>query len=695
MEREVASRRVRFGVFDLDVRTGELCKCGVPLGLQDQPFQILRELVLDPGELVTRERLQEKLWPDGTVVDFDHRLNAGVQKLRELLGDSARNPRFIETLPKKGYRFIAPVESIEEEAPERPGLPLRRLSRRGLVAVGVTVIAAKLSSAWPRMERRPLQFTRRQLTYSPGPERMPSLSPDGARVAYQWKGDVYVRHLGAAAQEPIPITQSQEIEWNPVWSPDGTKLAFLRIMARGPIRAQLILVPPIAGATETVLGEHFQRGSAGSIAWSPDGKFIALNCQMEPESHRPSQICIYSLETGKYHALTSPRNRAGDWWPVFSPDGRSIAYNAVNSGLYVLPVSSDMRPQGPPVAIGGDWYYPVPVGWSPDGEEILVASRMWTGEEGLWRVAPKVDAEPRLERLGSFASATLWQSPAGQVRIVYEDVRESAQIMRVDLAQSPPREPTPLTRSTEMDINPQFSPDGMRVAFMSNRTGPYGVWVCTLNDCETPDLLAVLPPFAGFSIPLWSPRGDRIAVDAIHRSPRRDAYIVDVASQRVSPSLTELGGRWPSWTHDGESIYYVRPEAAGIWKQHVARGEATLVLEGFGDGPTAESPDGRFLYFLHRRNLMRADIAPAGALGEPVLLAQQVVSFAPASQGVYFREMAGPVWFLDTADSDRRRVAEAPTPMPSPIAVSPDERWLLYADRQQPEVNLVLLESVQ
>ena len=114
-EQEAGSKslRVRFSVYEADLRTGELRKHGNRLRLQDQPFQVLSLLLERPGELVTREELRQKLWPADTFVDFDHSLNTAINKLRETLGDSSTEPRFIETLPRRGYRFIAPVERHE------------------------------------------------------------------------------------------------------------------------------------------------------------------------------------------------------------------------------------------------------------------------------------------------------------------------------------------------------------------------------------------------------------------------------------------------------------------------------------------------------------------------------------------------------------------------------------------------------
>ena len=107
---ENSSRIARFGIFELDLAAGELRKNGARLRLQEQPFQVLAALVERPGDVVTREDLRQKLWPSDTFVDFDHSLNTAINKVREVLGDSASSPRYIETLARRGYRFLAPVE---------------------------------------------------------------------------------------------------------------------------------------------------------------------------------------------------------------------------------------------------------------------------------------------------------------------------------------------------------------------------------------------------------------------------------------------------------------------------------------------------------------------------------------------------------------------------------------------------------
>src|SRR5271167_9757 len=147
MEAPLRTRKTRFGAFEVDLHSGEVYKHGIRLKLQDQPFRVLALLLERPGDMVTREELHQRLWPADTFADFDTGLNSAIKKLRDVLGDSAEEPRYIETLPRRGYRFIAQVENGDLSASaalhEKPAvLPLRPTpkiwnKRRFLVAAGV------------------------------------------------------------------------------------------------------------------------------------------------------------------------------------------------------------------------------------------------------------------------------------------------------------------------------------------------------------------------------------------------------------------------------------------------------------------------------------------------------------------------------------------------------------------------------
>ncbi len=151
--------RARFGTFQLDRRTGELWKDGRKVKLQEQPFRILELLLADPGEVVAREQLRATLWPADTFVDFEDGLNAAIRKLRQALDDSAENPRFVETLPKRGYRFIAPIAVVPPEREKSSGGGRSTLRARlaphwlkllmGLTAL--TAVAMSVAVWWPQL----------------------------------------------------------------------------------------------------------------------------------------------------------------------------------------------------------------------------------------------------------------------------------------------------------------------------------------------------------------------------------------------------------------------------------------------------------------------------------------------------------------------------------------------------------------
>jgi DNA-binding winged helix-turn-helix (wHTH) protein len=137
--------RLRFGVFELDLRAGELRKHGLKVRIQEQPFQVLAMLVEHSGEVVTREDLQRKLWPVDTFVDFDHGLNKAVNKIREALGDSSESPRFVETVSRRGYRFLADVKDVDAMPVRNPTLQFSRIPRRVVELARIT----EASSPYP------------------------------------------------------------------------------------------------------------------------------------------------------------------------------------------------------------------------------------------------------------------------------------------------------------------------------------------------------------------------------------------------------------------------------------------------------------------------------------------------------------------------------------------------------------------
>src|SRR3974390_145917 len=180
----------RFGVFELDARSGELRRSGIKLRLQDQPYQVLLKLLENAGQTVTREQLRSTLWPADTFVDFETGLNTTIKRLRETLGDSAENPTFIETVPKRGYRFIAPVSSPSSAAAtsETMVTPGRSRFRKALPLVAAVVLAALSVGFTLRHWSRPALARARVLDFAPltsdGQAKYGPLLTDGSRIYF-------------------------------------------------------------------------------------------------------------------------------------------------------------------------------------------------------------------------------------------------------------------------------------------------------------------------------------------------------------------------------------------------------------------------------------------------------------------------------------------------------------------------------
>ncbi len=274
-----APRPVRFGIFEADLNTGELRKRGRRVSVQDQPFQVLALLLRHPGELVTREDLQTALWPAGTFVEFEHGVNTAIKKLRQLLGDSADNPRFIETLPKRGYRFIAPVAdvAVSEARPAPPAL--RRRWRWWVAGAGVAILAAGsvfwvVSKSW--RAARPVQTRSLRLAIAlPGDAPlapgglMPqahdrpvlALSPDGTRLAYVAQvgkqTQICIRDMGSGLVTRLSGTEGGH---TPFFSPDGAWLGFF---ADGKLKRTATRGGPVLVLTDAP--------SPYGAAWGTDG----------------------------------------------------------------------------------------------------------------------------------------------------------------------------------------------------------------------------------------------------------------------------------------------------------------------------------------------------------------------------------------------------------------------------------------
>lgn len=603
--------RLKFGPFELSGSTGELLKQGVLLKLQPQPFHVLRLLVSRPGELVTREEIQEALWPNGTTVEFSQGLNFCVRQIRAALNDDARDPRFIETLPKRGYRFIAPVVAVPsgEAAPEpaetvsRADLkPRPRLTWRWAATGAAAVLLVVMGTVLGRGSSTKVGhlFQVAKVTTYPGDEREPSLSPDGNQVAFSWgegkEGGRYIYVVQIGGQSPMQITHHDSTrsagDGFPAWSPDGSQIVFLRRYDLN--HAEIVVVPAMGGAERKLQAMGALKETVYPLfAWTPDSRQILFTGQITEESVSRYTLNLISLETGQIKPfLLAGSGATGDASPAFSPDGQWLMFSRyteiAKATLMVQKLGAGLEPQGEPMAVpGAAGNPPRSPSWSPDSKRVVFTSG---GQILEWVVG---DATRVVDATGpSEVLSTVWQRD-GRVRSVTARESSNLDIWRLDLDPAthvPLSKPVRVAPSTADEGVPRFSPDGRRLVFTSNRTNAREVWISDASGENPKQLSHVNAYILGY--PRWSPDGKRIAFHArIRDEGEAWIYVADVDSgtpRRLAPGMTV------SWSLDGKYLYGDVPTGGKIIRIRIADGNVEPLFDG--DMPVETTDGKRLLY---------------------------------------------------------------------------------------------------
>ena len=709
-----ARRAVRFGVFEVDFQSGELRKQGVRIRLQEQPFQVLTALLERPGELVTREELVRRLWADGTVVDFDRGLNAAVTRLRQALCDSAEAPRYVETVARRGYRWVAHVEPVGERAVPVP-VPVspvgehsagRRSPRVIALCAGIIVLAAVWWFNRARVDSPGMRFTVSPLTTGVGVERNPSFSPDGSQIVYEWLRDDRQRHLYVKVigpGNPIPLTSGAGAEYGPAWSPDGRLIAFLRQLNETTVG--IYVVPPIGGVERKVAESPSPRYVVlrrfhGRLAWTHDSRHLIVSV---PERIGAGEgLLLVGIESEEKKWLTQGTQDAssGDREPSVSPDGLMVAFARgyyARQEIYLLPLTSDLSPAGSPRPLRTRIHGQSPA-WMPDGKRLVYTSinpgMVFGAEVSMVSLDGSEPAHP-LPDLGRNA-AVVAVSRAGS--IAYSRVVMESNIWRQEIARRGESVPPPvrLLASSATDANAQYSPDGKRIAFASNRSGHIEIWTCGSDGADCIQVTDFKTP-SSTGTPRWSPDGKDLVFDSASAGDPA-VYIVS-ASGGVTRRVTDsrLKGVVPSWSHDGAWIYFSSPMTgrSEIWKISPAGGNAVQVTRD-GGFVAFDSPNSRTLYYT--KNEGKAKLFRSSIDGRDETELFSGVSnrgFSVAADRIYYlREEADgstcirQFLFATGKDAQVALLREQPS---LGLGLSPDGRYLIYSQLRTAS-NLMLGE---
>ena len=654
METQVLSRRIlRFAAFELDLAAGELRRNGRKVKLQEQPFQILAMLLERPGEVVTREEVQQRLWPGDTYVEFDRSLNTAVKRLRETLGDSASRPHFVETLPRRGYRFIAPVEgsrgamqpSLARQptpVPSEELVPKRKL-RVQQVLLAVTVVTLFVVS-FVHFRREPIapqeipvrrfSFTPEHLTYVFREIAQAVISPNGKHIVYvAGPGDprLWVRDLDREQPREFEGTEGTRL---PFWSPDSEFIGFAaggevkKISTQGGAAATICKLPHstyfgsswssdgdsivFASGVPFKLYEVAARGGTPRLLaepdWSGKGPSIGLPHFLPSSSDGRTliyakgtaggtEIVVWNLQTGE------PRVLGDGFSPVYSPTGH-IIYTELDEGdLWALPFSLEtLSPMGEAFPIVGEGVAP-----SVSDDGTLLYSDLVQGRQQLvWldRQGKKLGAigqpqqqirDPRL-------------SPDGRRVVVHglEDGNTDVWVHEVD---RPLRQR--VTFHSGYDGRAIWSPSGKEVTFRSTREGYYDIYTRPLEGTGEPELLVGTP--LSQQAHDWSPDGKHLLYTAIDPENGLDLWYLerkqDGSGFDALPFLqTQFRETEPRFSPDGRFVVY-RSDKSGrneIYVRTFPDGENDWQVSTKGGVQPRWSHNGKELFYVEGDTLVAA-----------------------------------------------------------------------------------------
>ncbi len=692
-----------FGGFRLDAKNRLLYSAdnGEPVALTLKEFEILYFFVKNAAQVVKKDDLLDAVWKDTFVEEGT--LTRNISRLRKKLGEANEDAdKFIETLPKRGYRFLPQVVKSNENAlvieeqtqmrvrieetisevidaetrgrgdaekkilalPNVPASPRLRVPVSLLLAFGFLTIAAIGFLVWNAYFRQTAPETITVTKITPfsgatGRENTPAFSPDGKQIAFAWNGgedggnsNIYVRLVGAA--EPVRLTDNEFNEQYPIFSPDGNSIAFVRSF---PDHGEVILIPALGGAQRRVA--RLFSGFA-SISFAPDGQSIAVIDTENSKDGGQYAVYVINLQTGERRRVTDPGDFAGETTPRFSPDGKSLAFVRVftdkNQDLFVVSTSGGEAEQ-----ITFDKTIIHSLAWDADGRNIFFVSYRGGTQPNVWRVSVGGGEAAEVAATSGRDITNVAVAPDGKTLAFVENTRNT-DIWSVSANQPSPKK---FAASVYSEQDASFSPDGLRVVFASNRTGKYAIW---LADADGKNLRMLNDSLFKVTSPHFSPDGLRVVFGG---TSDENADIFVVSAEGGAPRrLTENAGRnfAPTWSADGTEIYFTsnRTGEFQIWKIPASGGEAVQITQK-GAFEAFAAPDGKTVFYTKKQsNTTELWQVPANGGAEQYLpefaRAGFTGSWTMTQKGIYFlardSEQFLKIMFYDFADKKIKDAAE-------------------------------------
>lgn len=680
--------------------------------LEPKVMAVLLTLAAHPHQVVHKDDLIAAVWPD-TFVSDDVLIRC-ISILRRVTEDDAHHPRFIQTVPKVGYRLVAPISPIAAEPVEAvlsvhgtaaDPTPILKSSTRLwwiLAAAAIVLVAASITAAtlWARHARgldtpsfsRTLQFT-----FGAGEQTQPALAPDGRRMAFvvipEGGGPrrIYLKQIGSEAMVPLgdtPGTPGQDDQYSPAWSPDGRQLAYL-----SRFKDQLgLYVADLATHTarRVYIPQEPSHWEQGALSWSADGHSLVFPDHVGAQPN--SEIFRLNLLTGEARAITSPPpGWEGDLNPAISPDGQKLAFTRASEtavrDIWWLTLADGKLHQ-----LTHDHMNIDSLTWSADSASVLFSSNRG-GKYALWQMALTGTAPSRL----TVGTEDAYQPTAGwhKGQLAYTQGSAIWSIVRVQ-----PDSETTVLSSTQQDSAPALSPDGRWFAIQSLRSGSQEIWIASVDGTQLRQLTFLCGPLTGS--PAWSHDGQRILFDS---RPDTHSHIFVVPAAGGQPRQLTFGDGndiIPRFSQDDSTVYF-RSNRAGRWqlfKMPATGGDPQPVTSKDGIVPQ-ESPDGRYLYYARgdEDGLWRVPVA-GGA--EQQVLTQPSANYwgywQVTPRGIVYLDRTGPTPALRLYNPDTKQTTLYATLRQSPppyagLTVSADGRLALMTGERDAGRHITLAEA--
>jgi Tol biopolymer transport system component/DNA-binding winged helix-turn-helix (wHTH) protein len=707
------SARYRFGSYELDVEGRQVSRRGETLSLTPKTFDLLLALAEGQGRAMSRDELIRVLWSEAFVEEAN--LSFQISALRKALGDEGAN--YIETVPKHGYRFTCPL--VRAEAPQAVPLPDRRRSPRRIfvaIALALSLIGVTWGITWLSLHRTLKQAERREasilpLTFYPGYEQQPSLSPDGSQFAFSWNGpnednyDIYVKLVGPG--EPVRLTMDPASDQHPAWSPDGRYIAFLRF--RGGTTASILLIPALGGAERKVADVKtmgFSPRGTRNLSWSASGEYLALGCLSD--QNESASIWAIAVDTGERRRLTTTPPKFEDYSPVFSADDRSIAFiraprqNLAN--VYVQQLSKALTAVGEPRRVTFDGAIIQGLAWMPTQGKLIysIARRFGFARLRVIDVRSRGFSRGRemIEPPFGEGATALSVSPGG--RLVYARQFRDSNIWKVQVSGERTSMPTRILASTFDDHAPDYSADGKRIAFASTRSGFEEIWTAEVDGSRPLQLTNLRAPQT--SNPRWSADGRKILFNSWDQR-QSDLWTVSVSDGTLQRLTNDPENENESrWSRSGKWIYYSSDKSGRyeIYKMPAEGGAGVPVTREGGINPN-ESHDGLLLYYaktLSSPNEIWRVRVTGGKEERVVDGLSNSLNFALADKGIYFlsvgvREAETALEFYEFKTGKRKGLRAVGKPWFYGMAMSPQQNSICYSIVDHAGSNLMLVDGMK